>query len=192
MYLPQATKGAPQQTNTSTRKQYSTTQHHKSPTSSPPNQQPRPTMSITIRPITPSDKLTWLSHWSQYNTFYKRTIPENVTETTFSRFLDPETRMYCAVAEDPSTSTTIGFITWYPHISTSSVQEIVYIHDLFVDPTVRNKGTGRKLIEYVYGEAEKIPASQVYWHTQYYNYVGQLLYTKVAERTDFVKYAKML
>lgn len=149
-------------------------------------------MSLTIRPVTASDKPTWLTLWAGYNTFYKRTIPTETTETTFTRFLDDSVRMYCAVAEDPDTHQIIGFITWYPHISTSSVKEIVYIHDLFVDPTVRNRGTGRKLIEHVYEEARKIPASQVYWMTQYYNHVGQILYTKVAERTDFVKYLKVL
>lgn len=106
--------------------------------------------------------------------------------------------MYCAIAVDSSSSSAssadsiIGFVTWFPHLSTSSIKEIVYLHDLFVDPGVRNKGAGRTLIEYVYGEAEKVPASQVYWHTQYFNHAAQLLYTKVADRTDFVKYAKML
>lgn len=150
-------------------------------------------MSVTIRPLTSSDKDRWLTLWSGYNSFYKRTIPDDVTEATFSRCLDDSVRMYCAVAIDPSNNdSVIRFVTWYPHISTSSIKEIVYLHDLFVDPDVRNKGTGRKLIEYVYADAEKLQASQVYWHTQYFNHRAQLLYTKVADRTDYVKYAKML
>ena len=68
----------------------------------------------------------------------------------------------------------------------------MYIHDLFVDPAIRNKGTGRQLIEAVYGESRKMEAKSVYWHTQYFNHVGQILYEKVAGRTDFVVYEKTL
>jgi D-amino-acid N-acetyltransferase len=53
-------------------------------------------------------------------------------------------------------------------------------------------GTGRALIEYVAEGAKKLGATQVYWHTQYFNHRAQLLYVKVADRTDFVRYAKML
>ena len=152
----------------------------------------RTTMSVQIRPIQEPDKAAWEGLWSQYNQFYKRTIPSTVTDTTFSRFLDENYRMYCVVAVDSESNKVIGFATYYPHQSTSSIEEVVYLHDLFVDPSVRNKGTGRQLIERVYKEAEKLGCESVYWHTQYFNHRAQLLYTKVAERTDFVQYRKAL
>ena len=100
--------------------------------------------------------------------------------------------MFAAVAVNESDKKVVGFVHWYPHQSTSSVEEIVYLHDLFVDPSARNAGAGRQLIEYVYEHAKKIPAESVYWHTQYFNHVAQLLYTKVAGRTDYVHYSKTL
>lgn len=161
------------------------------PSSAPSKTQTTPAgMSLQIRAIESSDSETWISLWEQYNQFYKRTIPIEVTQTTLSRFLDPSMRMYCALAIDPETSKTIGFVTWYPHPTTSSIQEIVYLQDLFVDPSVRNKGTGRALIEHVYEHAKTIPVNSVYWNTQYFNYVGQILYNKVASRTDFIRYQK--
>ena len=147
------------------------------------------TMPLQIRSITAPDEQIWKSLWEQYNTFYKRTIPTQVTQTTFNRFLDDQVRMYCALAIDESEQV-IGFVTWYPHYTTSSIEEIVYLQDLFVDPSVRNKGTGRALIEHVYEHAKTIPVNAVYWNTQYFNYVGQILYNKVAARTDFVRYQK--
>ena len=147
-------------------------------------------MPTIIRPVQKDDEPAWSNLWSQYNAFYKRTIPEEVTKTTFARFLDDKVRMYGAVAVDGDKIT--GFVNWYPHPSTSSVEEIVYLHDLFVDPSVRNKGTGRLLIEHVYEHAKTIPAGSVYWHTQYFNHAAQLLYVKVAERSDFVHYSKTL
>lgn len=149
-------------------------------------------MPVAIRAIKEADKQAWLGLWSQYNEFYKRTVPQDISDITFSRFLDDSVRMYGAVAEDSDSNKLIGFVHWYPHMSTSSVEEVVYLHDLFVDPNARNKGTGRQLIEHVYAHAKTIPASSVYWHTQYFNHRAQLLYVKVADRTDFVQYNKML
>jgi D-amino-acid N-acetyltransferase len=150
-------------------------------------------MPITIRSLQSADKQAWLKLWQQYNEFYKRTVKDEVTNTTFDRFLDDKIRIYGAVAVDSDPNDKlVGFAHWYPHPSTSSVDEIVYLHDLFVDPSVRNGGIGRKLIEHVYDYARDLPAASVYWHTQYFNHVGQILYTKVADRTDFVVYRKTL
>jgi D-amino-acid N-acetyltransferase len=150
-------------------------------------------MAIEIRPVRASDEPAWRGLWEQYNQFYKRTVPDKVTHTTFTRFLDDTVRIYGAVAVDASQpEKLIGFVHWYPHPSTSSIGEVVYLHDLFVDAEIRNKGTGRQLIEHVYEHAKGLGADSVYWHTQYFNHRAQLLYTKVAERTDFVQYFKQL
>lgn len=149
-------------------------------------------MPVQIRAIQQTDRTAWEALWEQYNQFYNRTIPTYVTNITFSRFLDDTVRMYCVVAVDTESESdkVIGFATYYPHLSTSTVEEVVYLHDLLVDPSVRNKGTGRQLIEKVYEEARGMGAASVYWHTQYFNHRAQLLYTKVADRTDRILYRK--
>ncbi|KAK5166426.1 D-amino-acid N-acetyltransferase [Saxophila tyrrhenica] len=152
-------------------------------------------MAVTIRPITPEDEQRWRTHWAAYNDFYQRTdgITETITATTFSRFLDESSPVQCAVASTSSGSYEgglVGFVTWYPHPSTDSVEDVVYLNDLFVDPDARNGDVGRKLIEYVYAEADKAGAGKVYWHTQFFNHRAQLLYTKVGKRTDFVMYTR--
>lgn len=148
-------------------------------------------MSVTIRPITASDEQIWRTHWDAYNEFYQRTarITETITAKTFSRFLDPNSPVNCAVAVS-SSDELLGFVTWYPHPSTASVEDVVYLNDLFVDPKSRNGGVGRKLIEHVYAEADKAGTGSVYWHTQFFNHRAQLLYTKVGKRTDFVMYSR--
>jgi GNAT superfamily N-acetyltransferase len=122
--------------------------------------------TIRIRPIQPSDKETWLNLWAQYNTFYKRTIADNVTEVTFNRFLDAQNPISCAVAVADSDSQPIGFATYYPHPSTASIDPNFYLHDLFVDPASRAGGTGEKLIDFVTEKAREAGAYQLYWHTQ--------------------------
>jgi len=121
--------------------------------------------SVTIRAVEDKDKEEWLTLWNQYNNFYKRTASEPITDETYERFLSDKIRMYAAVAvaEDGKL---VGFAHWYPHASTSEIEEVVYLHDLFVDPSVRNGGVGRKLIEHVKQYAKDLPAAHLYWHTQ--------------------------
>ncbi|PWN34612.1 acyl-CoA N-acyltransferase [Meira miltonrushii] len=150
-------------------------------------------MSVTIRRVKKEDEEAWTNLWEQYNVFYKRTIPIEVTKKTFERLCDENVRMYGAVAVDNSSQQQIvGFVTWYPHANTSSIEEVVYLNDLFVDPTIRNKGAGRALIEHVADHAKTIPAHHVYWLTQHFNHRAQLLYTKVANKSDYVHYMKSL
>ena len=148
------------------------------------------TTTVQIRPIQPNDKEIWTDLWNQYNVFYKRTIPDEVTETTFNRFLDPNNAINCGVAE--SNGKVICFANYYPHDSTASIKPNFYLHDLFVDPEARAGGVGEKLIDYVAERAREADAYQLYWHTQYFNYRAQGLYAKVGERSDLVLWKKGL
>jgi D-amino-acid N-acetyltransferase len=150
------------------------------------------TTTIQIRPIQPADKETWINLWNQYNVFYKRTVPDEVTEATFNRFLDPSNAINCGVAESSNNGKVIGFANYYPHDSTASIKPNFYLHDLFVDPEARAGGVGEKLIDFVAEKAREAGAYQLYWHTQYFNYRAQGLYAKVGERSDLVLWKKGL
>lgn len=148
-------------------------------------------MTITVRPITAADEAAFRARWDKYNVFYKRTVAEDITAFTIKRMLDPAVPLYGAVAVDSEKTTeggVVGFVTYLPHIYTGSKEDTIYLHDLYVDEDARNGGIGRKLIEYVYQRAGELGIKSVYWHTQTFNHRAQLLYTKVAERTDFIKY----
>ncbi|KAI4594326.1 D-amino-acid N-acetyltransferase [Pestalotiopsis sp. 9143b] len=152
-------------------------------------------MSVTIRPVTKEDEPQWREHWESYNQFYKRTIPEEVTATTFARFLDASVPMHCAVAVSSTSpdDKIAGFATWFPHMSTSSVAPKVYLNDLFVDPSARCGGVGGRLIDHVVDHARDVlGADSVYWLTQHFNHAAQLLYVKKATKSDFVHYTKKL
>ncbi|ANB11919.1 Hpa2p [Sugiyamaella lignohabitans] len=148
-------------------------------------------MTVTIRPIEQSDKSQYSSLFAAYLVFYKAQLPEKILEKTWERFFDDKEPVYAAVAfDDESPEKLIGFVTYVFHRSTWQYNDVIYLHDLFVDPEVRSRGTGRKLIEYVYGEADKHEVAKVYWHTQIFNHRAQLLYTKVGVRDDFVSYQR--
>lgn len=152
-------------------------------------------MTITVRPITAADEAAFRARWDKYNVFYKRTVPEEVTAFTIKRLLDSSVPLYGAVAVDSDKQTeggVVGFVTYLPHIYTATLEDIIYLHDLYVDEDARNGGIGRKLIEHVYDHGKELGVKSVYWHTQHFNHRAQLLYTKVANKTDFVQYKHVL
>lgn len=151
-------------------------------------------MSFTIRPIEEKDKSEWLNLWrgeGSYLEFYKSldVVPSEATETTFKRFFDPAEPVYAAVAVDDS-GKLIGFAHYLTHRNTWTVNDAMYLNDLFVLAHSRLHGVGKALIEYVYGEADKLKCPKVYWSTQFENHRAQLLYTKVGVKAGFLIYKR--
>lgn len=116
-------------------------------------------------------------------------VSDEATETTFSRFLDEKEPVYCAVAVDES-GKVIGFVTYITHRNTWTVEDALYIHDLYVSTKSRLKGVGRALIEFCYKEADRFNCPKCYWSTQFDNHRAQLLYTKVGKKSGFLIYRR--
>lgn len=149
-------------------------------------------MTVSIRPIEASDKNSWMPLWQGYIQAYEHVnIRDIVVDTTFDRFLDPKSPVWCFVAEDDETHKLIGFVSYVYHAATWCINDVINLHDLFVDPNTRNNGVGRKLIERLYVEAEKSAAPKVYWYTQRFNHRAQLLYSKVAKDDNRIVYSKV-
>lgn len=151
-------------------------------------------MSFTIRPIEEKDKPEWLDMWrgeGSYLEFYKSldVVPEAATETTFKRFFDASEPVYAIVAVNDA-GKLIGFAHYLTHRNTWTVEDSLYLNDLFVRGDSRLHGVGRALIEYVYKEADKLNAKKVYWSTQFENHRAQLLYTKVGVKAGFLIYRR--
>lgn len=150
-------------------------------------------MGVVVRKIEKSDYDQHDALFISYLEFYKSTLDKSVRDVTFERFFDDNEPMWAAVAYDDSHPEKIlGFVHWLKHRHTWKVQHQIYLQDLYVDPDARLGGIGRKLIEHVYDDAQKQGIKDVYWHTQHFNHRAQMLYTKVANKTDFVHYSKTL
>lgn len=151
------------------------------------------TMSVSVRAIAQKDKDVWLELWTGpdgYIEFYEGHVSPEASETTFKRFLDPNEPVYAAVAVDDSTNKVIGFANYLTHRNTWTVEDALYLNDLFVSSKSRLKGVGRRLIQYVYDEADRLGCKKCYWSTQSHNHRAQLLYTKVANNSGFVIYKR--
>jgi GNAT superfamily N-acetyltransferase len=95
--------------------------------------------------------------------------------------------VFALVAE--SQGQVVGFAHYLFHLSTSRIEPVCYLQDLFTLPENRRQGIGRALIETVYVSASAAGAKRVYWQTQHSNVNGRALYDKVAKHLGFIVYS---
>ena len=145
---------------------------------------------VIIRPLRGDDRAYWEPLWQGYLTFYKTTLPTNVTDMTWQRLLEPAEPMNALVAERDGDL--IGLAHYLFHRSTWSQTHYCYLEDLFVAPDRRAGGVGAALIEAVESEASRINCTRLYWLTHEGNSRAQILYNKVADRSGFIQYRKVL
>ena len=98
--------------------------------------------------------------------------------------------MHCAVAELAGTLT--GLVHYIYHRSCWTAGDYCYLQDLFTSVESRGKGVGRALIEHVYAKAAAAGATRVYWLTQENNRQAMLLYDRIAEKSGFLQYRKVI
>ena len=131
-------------------------------------------MAIEIRPAQDDDKDRWLELWQGYLDFYKTVLTPEQSELTWSRIMDAEFNIKCAVAVH--NNRVIGFTAYNLQNSTWSENGHCYLEDLFVDPEVRGAGAGRALIDYVKEFAISKKCSRLYWNTDEDNATARKLY----------------
>ncbi|MCB6184519.1 GNAT family N-acetyltransferase [Leeia sp. TBRC 13508] len=145
---------------------------------------------IHIQLVRPTDFNAWLLLWQGYQAFYQTDIPESVTQQTWDRFLTESEPMHSALAWQDNQA--IGMVNYIEHRSCWTKGDYVYLQDLFVSPSCRGGGVGRKLIEHVYQHATHISASRVWWLTHETNQDAMKLYDKIANRPGFVQYRHLI
>lgn len=150
------------------------------------------TSPLQIRALRPDDQAQWRPLWDGYNAFYGRSgataLPEAITASTWQRFFDEAEPVWCLVAEQDGRLR--GLVHYLYHRSTTRIESVCYLQDLFTDPAHRGGGVGRALIEGVYAQARAAGSSRVYWQTHTTNAAGRLLYDKLAAHMGFIIYAK--
>jgi len=149
---------------------------------------------VAIREIKPNDRAQWQSLFADYNAFYDRVgptaLPREIVEATWQRFLDPAEPVHAVVAEQGGRL--VGLAHYLFHRSTTQIELTCYLQDLYTSEQSRGAGVGRKLILAVYDRARALGSPKVYWQTHETNKTAMRLYNKVAERSGFIVYRKLL
>jgi GNAT superfamily N-acetyltransferase len=143
---------------------------------------------LIVRSVAVDDRAQWEPLWDGYNTFYERTLPTEITNTTWSRFFDTDEPVHALVAE--RNGQLLGLAHYLFHRSTTMIGPTCYLQDLFTTEAARGQGVGRALIEAVSERAKTGGAMRLYWQTHETNLTAMRLYDKVAERSGFVVYRK--
>ena len=99
---------------------------------------------VIIRPLHADDRAGWEPLWQGYLTFYKTTLPTNVTDMTWQRLLDAAEPMNGLVAERDGDL--IGLAHYLFHRSTWSQTYYCYLEDLFVATESRAGGSGQRWV----------------------------------------------
>jgi GNAT superfamily N-acetyltransferase len=146
---------------------------------------------LIIRSVAPTDFAQWQPLWKGYNSFYGRPdFPDEITATTWSRFLDAQEPVHALVAEKDGKL--VGLAHYLFHRGTTLIEPTCYLQDLFTNEAARGQGIGRALIGAVYERAKLAGSTRVYWQTHETNLTAMKLYDKVAERSGFIVYRRLL
>ncbi len=105
----------------------------------------------------------------------------------WQRLFDPAEAVYALVAEQDGAL--VGLAHFLFHRSTTRIEPVCYLQDLFTSPAARGRGTGRALIEGVFARARDAGAKRVYWQTREDNAAARRLYDQVARHIGFIVYS---
>lgn len=147
-------------------------------------------MTVVIRAIELADRAIWDGLWGQYQVFYKTKIAAETSDVTFKRLFDPSVPINGLVAEVGGK--VVGIVHYIFHYSTWTVGPYCYLQDLYTSAEARGRGVATKLIEAVYEKAGVHGAARVYWLTHETNEVAIKLYEKVADKSGFIQFRKMM
>jgi GNAT superfamily N-acetyltransferase len=149
---------------------------------------------LRIRPAALGDFPRWSALWESYNAFYGRVgptaLPLETTQATWSRFFDAAQPSHALVAERDGEL--VGLAHYLFHLSTLQIPPICYLQDLFTAEPHRGQGIGRALIQAVYEQARTAGTGKVYWQTHETNAASRKLMDKIADRSEYILYRKLL
>ena len=149
-----------------------------------------PSSTVTVRPLRAEDKPAWTPLRQGCLAYYEAEVPAEVSDPTFARLIDPEEPMEGALAFVGGGA--VGLVHLVSHRSTWTKGNYGYLQDLFAAERMRGRGVGRALIEHAYARAAELGCSRVHWLTHETNAQAMILYDRVAERSGFVQYRKLL
>jgi RimJ/RimL family protein N-acetyltransferase len=140
----------------------------------------------TVRPTSPADEVRWRELFRAYREFYHLEESEEIVSRVWGWITDTDHEVNGLVAEVDGRIAAIADFRRFARPSTGSTG--IWLDDLFTDPEVRGSGAGRALIARLQNIAADEGLSVVRWITASDNEQAQVLYEKVAARTNWVTY----
>lgn len=150
----------------------------------------RTLMSVEIRDAAAADEAAWRGLWADYLAFYGVNLAPEITDATWARALDPDTRLGLRLAV--SEGRLLGFAAHHWHLSTWTVGPDGYLEDLFVAQGARGQGVGRALISDLVALGRARGWARLYWLTDQANARARQLYDSIARDDGHIRYRMVL
>ena len=147
-------------------------------------------MELLLRALKPTDKPQWLELWAGYLTFYEHELPPEQTELSWQRLLGSTDGLNALVAEQAGQLVGLAHYFWTP--STWQQNQDLYLEDLFVSPTLRGQGVGKKIIEELIRICKDAGGSKVHWQTHHTNETAIALYEKLGKQSEVIVFETKL
>lgn len=143
-------------------------------------------MHLIIRDAMSEDEIEWRKLWAQYLAFYQVALPAETTNATWSRLIDPSSRLSGRFAILDKGM--VGFALHHHHVSTWVAGDDCYLEDLFLSDSARGLGIGKALIDDLRALAKAKGFKRLYWHTDENNVAARRLYDHYAKADGHVRY----
>ena len=144
-----------------------------------------------IRWADPRDEAAWRRMWSDFIKSGPEPCSAEAPDTVWRGAMDVASPLGLLIATDDADEP-IGFLLYVTHPWSWSARWVTYLLDIYVAPSSRGQGIGRKLIEHLAEFGREEGWLKIYWMTQTDNDAAHRLYNKVAERSALVRYDMML
>lgn len=147
-------------------------------------------MTLEIRDAEPTDEVAWRRLWDGYLAFCKVTLPDDITAHTWTRILDPASRLSMRVAVIDGELA--GFAIHHFHDSSWVKSPDCYLEDLYVDDRFRGKGLGRAIVDDLVALGKARGWSRLHWHTERDNVRARKLYDTYTQENGQLHYRMKL
>lgn len=139
---------------------------------------------IIVRRLKFDDFPQWLPLWDGNNMGQR---DEEVTAHTWSRLVDADNPYVNGLCAEQN-GEILGIVHYILHNTTGAVKPVCYMQDVYVAPTHRRKGIGKRLVN----EVTKIGGSEkwarMYWLTQESNEEAKAMYANFGIKLNFAFY----
>jgi ribosomal protein S18 acetylase RimI-like enzyme len=144
-----------------------------------------------IRIVSESDKFEWINMWDEYiNVFYKATVAQEITNNTWNKFFSDENVSCLVICTKENIP--IGFLTYILHFNTWKLTPVCYLQDLFIKNKYRKLGAAKQLLNNLRNVAISNNWSRIYWFTKPDNTTARVLYDKIANVVEWIRYDMQL
>lgn len=144
---------------------------------------------LDVRAVEAADRAEWHRMWSANCAHFGASPSAAEDDELWRRIVDPEhpvNALVCcpAVARTPL----LGLAHCVLHPHTFSSRMVCYLEDLWVEPSARGAGVGRRLIDALVALGRRHGWRRIYWHVDADNIAARRLYDRIACATGYVRY----